>query len=226
MWWKGLFLFFFPSSCLTCGKKLNDHREILCLSCEYDLPRTGYGENPDNPVNQVFWGRVPVENATSLLRFEKGSVYQGLLHDLKYRGNKEAGLYLGRLLGLEIKGTAFAQCRMIIPVPLHRKRFIERGYNQSEVISKGISQITGIPLNGQILKRTHFHSSQTILGRLERYENVSRDFALASWNPEIHGLTVLLVDDVVTTGATLEACAGLLIEKLKLKVYIATVFCA
>ena len=130
-WIHDLFLLFFPSNCLICGKRLPEPAVILCLECELGMPRTSYGDRPDNPVSKTFWGRVPVESGTSLFRFEKGSSYQALLHDLKYRGNKKAGQYMGRLLGQAINKTVFSQCDLMVPVPLHRKRERARGYNQS-----------------------------------------------------------------------------------------------
>lgn len=226
MWWKELGLFIFPSYCITCGRKLSSQKEVLCLNCEYDLPRTGFGTDPDNPVNQLFWGRIPVENATSLLRFQKGSTYQSLLHDLKYKGNQQAGLFLGHLLGREIRQSSMANCQLIVPVPVHRKRMLQRGYNQSEVIARGVSRVCGIPVETRLLIRRSFKSSQTRLGRFERYENVKHDFGIHPKAPGLSGNRVLLLDDVVTTGATLEACGRLLLEKLKCKVYIATVSCA
>jgi len=168
-WLRDLLLLLFPVNCLVCGKALGSPRGVLCLECEYKLPRTGYGDNPENPISQLFWGRVRVEAGTSLFRFEKGSDYQVLLHELKYRGNKKVGVYLGRLLGSSLKETSFARCDIIIPVPLHRKRLRERGYNQSELIGAGISEVLGIPVENGVLKRSKHINTQTLMGRLERF---------------------------------------------------------
>jgi len=164
--------------------------------------------------------------ATSLFRFEKGSSYQALLHDLKYRGNRKAGLYMGRLLGQELKHTIFAECDLIIPVPQHRKRLRKRGYNQSEIIARGVSEVMNIPLERNLLKRTEHHSSQTSMGRYERYKNVYGNFKLTTYNPEANRKKILLIDDVVTTGATLEACSEVILSGYSSSVYIATVCCA
>jgi ComF family protein len=225
-WLQDLLMFFFPVHCPVCGKSLQHPGEVLCLGCEYRMPRTGFRDDPENPVSMIFWGRVPVECGTSLFRFEKGSSYQALLHELKYRGNRRSGLYLGRLLGAELKQTSFSTCSLIIPVPLHRKRYRERGYNQSELIGRGMSEVMGIPMATDVLVRTGQHDSQTTMGRLDRFRNVSGNFRLSSHPPDLSGKMVLLVDDVVTTGATLEACCRALLDSFSCGIYIATVCCA
>ena len=219
-------LFFFPVNCLVCGKRLSSPCEILCFTCECLMPKTGFGEKEDNPVSQTFWGRVPVVRATSLFRFEKGSAYQELLHDLKYRGNRNAGLYLGRLLGHELKPTVFAQCDLLVPVPLHPGRLRQRGYNQSEIIARGCAEILGIPVMTKLIIRRGRHRSQTSMGRQERFENVFEEFTLCKRPRDINGLKVLLIDDVITTGATLEACSRVLFTHFTCQVYVATVSCA
>ena len=226
MWLSDLFMFFFPANCLVCGKKLHSPGGVLCLPCEYNLPRTGYRDSLNNPVNQVFWGRVPVEMGTSLFRFEKGSDYQTLLHDLKYRGNRLVGYYLGRLLGHELASSSFASCDLMVPVPLHPRKLRQRGYNQSEVIARGTSEVTGIPVETGLLERAVHQRSQTSLGRYARYENVSGNFRLTRHPPDVNGKKILLIDDVVTTGSTLEACSLELLKSFRCLIYIATVSCA
>lgn len=221
-----VWMLFFPSNCLVCGKRLSAPRDVLCFKCEYLMPKTGYGGREDNPVSRTFWGRVPVLCGTSLFRFEKGSAYQVLLHELKYRGNVKAGLYLGRLLGQELVSTSYSKCDLLLPVPLHPGRLRQRGYNQSEIIARGVSDITGIPVvTGQIIRRGR-HRSQTSMGRNERFENVFEEFSLGKKPMNINGLKVLIVDDVITTGATLEACSRLLLSHFTCLVYVATVSCA
>ena len=219
-------MLFFPVNCLLCSKRLPAPGEVICLSCEQKIPRTGYTSLPKNPVHMGFWGRVPVEHSTSLFRFEKGSSYQSLLHDLKYRGNRRVGLYLGRLLGHDLKNASYAFCDVIVPVPLHRKRFRQRGYNQSEIISMGVSEIINIPVEPNLLMRNIHKGSQTFMGRYERFENVSGSFGIAKKAPPMNGKKILLIDDVVTTGATLEACCQILYRQYSCQVYIATVCCA
>ncbi len=225
-WLLDLLMFFFPVNCLICSKRLVSPGGILCLKCEYHMPRTAYRDRMDNPVSKLFWGRVPVEMGTSLLRFEKGSAYQTLLHNLKYKGNRKVGLHLGRLLGHELKRTSISSCDLLIPVPIHQKRLRERGYNQSEIIACGTSEILGIPVVSNLLRRTSQQHSQTSMGRYERFKNVSDNFKLARNPPDINGKRILLIDDVVTTGATLEACCQILFSHYKCMVYIATVSCA
>ena len=225
-WLLDLLMFFFPVNCLVCGKRLTSPSCVLCLECEFKMPRTRYGDRLDNPVSKIFWGRVPVEMATSLFRFEKGSAYQSLLHDLKYRGNRKAGLYMGRLLGHALKYSSFAACDLLIPVPLHRRRLRERGFNQSEIIARGASGVLEIPVEDNLLLRSLKHDSQTSMGRIDRFENVSGNFILAPYSPDITGKKILLIDDVITTGATLEACSTVILDRFKCLVYIATVSCA
>ncbi len=222
-WLIDLLLLFFPSNCLVCGKRLDLPDDILCYVCEIKMPRTGFRDCVKNPVSIIFWGRARVMAGTSLFRFEKGSAYQTLLHDLKYRGNKRAGFYLGRLLGQEIKHTSLSDCDLMIPVPLHRRRLRQRGYNQSEIVARGASLITGIPVAARLIKRYRYQSSQTSMNRQERFENMARAFTLCDYTTDLHEKKILLIDDIVTTGATLEACSQLLISKFNCIIYIATV---
>lgn len=223
---KELLSFFFPVNCPVCGKLMSGTGVSLCARCEYHMPRTGYIRQPDNPVSRLFWGRAPVQEGTALFRFEKGSPYQRLLHDLKYRGNREMGLYLGRLLGRSIEETVYATCELLIPVPIHRRRLRERGYNQSSLVARGVSEITGIPLREGILLRIRSHPSQTSKGKYDRYVNVRDDFQLSRDPPDLNGSKILLIDDVVTTGATLETCATVLSKQYDCLLYAATVSCA
>jgi len=226
MWFNDFITMFFPTNCLICGKRLPSPREVVCLTCEQRMPVTGYTQKPGNTVEMGFWGRVPVEQCTSLFRFEKGSSYQSLLHNLKYRGNRKTGLYLGHLLGYELKHSPYVGCDLIVPVPIHKKRLRQRGYNQSEIIAKGASEIMEIPVEANLLIRKDHQDSQTSMGRYERFENVSGSFQIATKAPDINRKKILLIDDVVTTGATLEACCQALFRKYACLIYIATVCCA
>lgn len=223
MWWSDLMLYFFPALCLVCDKRLSKPGEILCLECEYKLPKTGFRDSVNNPVNQAFWGRVPTEMGTSLFHFEKGSPYQSLLHELKYRGNQGAGLYLGRMLGQDLLHTSFSECDILVPVPIHKKRLKKRGYNQSEVIARGTSEITRIPVVSSLLMRSTHRPSQTSMGRYERYQNIQGNFRISPSAPDVTGMKILLIDDVMTTGSTLEACSIELLRNFSCRVYIATV---
>lgn len=218
--------FFFPLYCPVCGNIVSTREQQLCITCELYIPRAAFRDPCDNPVAQIFWGRVNIEAATSLFRFEKGSRYQKLLHVLKYQGDHKMGIYLGKLLGNEIKAVFPIQCDYIVPVPLHPKKQKKRGYNQSEIISKGVSMTTGIPVRSDLLFRRGYTSSQTRKSRYERYENVEKVFCLDAGKLEGLACSILLIDDVVTTGSTLEACAAVLLEIPGIQVYVATVACA
>ena len=215
----------YPNLCAACGRALIGKEYVCCMSCLYHLPRTGYWKKPDNPLEQLFWGRVPVEHACALFFFEKGSRYRKLLHRLKYNGRPEIGVLLGRELGRELKNTLHYQCvNTIIPVPLHPKRQRRRGYNQSERIAAGIAQVTGWEVNNSALVRMRFTETQTHKSRQERWENVSEAFALKD-AATLTGRHVLLVDDVLTTGATLEACILQLKKAPDCKISVATLAC-
>ncbi|MFZ5939091.1 MAG: ComF family protein [Bacteroidota bacterium] len=218
--------FFFPENCPVCGSLLPRPEMVICLDCERGLPRTYYSRMPDNPVARVFWGRVQVEAATSLFRFEKGSRYQKLVHRLKYQGEQEIGLFLGKLLGEDLCGTTFSSAEVIVPVPLHPDKLRIRGYNQSELISRGVSLVTGIPVDAELLKKTEHTDTQTRRSRYDRFTNVEGKFRPGDHAAQYTGKKLLLVDDVVTTGATLEACVIPLTGELQAMVFIATVGCA
>lgn len=225
-WFYDVISFFFPVYCPVCGETISVRNQLICLHCELNMPRAGFTDPGDNPVAQLFWGRVKVEAATSFFKFEKGSHYQKLLHLLKYKGDKTMGIYLGKLLGIELKNSVFSQCDYIAPVPLHPKKERKRGYNQSEIIAKGVSFVTGIPVRPDLLFRDTFTTTQTRKSRFERFQNVENVFRFESMNIEESHNSILLIDDVVTTGSTLEACAVSLLKKKGIKVYIATVACA
>ncbi len=219
---KDLGLFLFPSFCLLCSARLYDVHSVLCFHCESRLPRNRFTDLENNPVSQIFWGRVPVRMATSLFRFEKKSPYQALLHELKYKGNRKAGFYLGTLMGHMLKGSAFAECDLIIPVPLHKKKRRKRGYNQSELLARGSARVLDLPVETRCLEKTKFIPSQTNLGRYERFENVNQTFRLSDRATDLNGKKIILIDDVVTTGATLESCCETLLEQFDCELFIAT----
>jgi len=187
------------------------------------MPFTRFSDGADNPVSTTFWGRVPVEAGFSLFHFEKGSAYQVLLHDLKYRGNRKAGYYLGRLMGQALLHASFPPCDLLIPVPLHPGRLRKRGYNQSEIIARGCSEILKIPVETRLLVRSGRHRSQTGKNRQERFENVSEEFSAGKSSINLDGLKVLLLDDVITTGATLEACCRALLSEHNCQICVAAV---
>ena len=218
-----MLLLFFPTVCLICGKRISSPYAVLCFGCELNIPRTGFPDDEDNPVSRIFWGRVPVSAATSMFLFEKGSACQALLHDLKYRGNRKAGTYLGRLLGRQLRAGVFSDCDLMVPVPLHKKKLRRRGYNQSELIARGVSDTTGIPVVSDLLRRTEYQQSQTSMNREERFENMATAFSCFKTSMDLDDKKILIIDDTITTGATLEACSTVLLHHFKCSVYIATV---
>ena len=210
-----------PDLCVACETPLVRSEKVICLKCRYDMPRTRFDSYRDNPVARLFWGRVPVENAGSYFKYQSGSRFQCLIHDLKYRGRKDIGRELGRLMGIEFQGSAFSCTDIIIPVPLHRKKQSQRGYNQCDPICEGLSGALDIPFSTEMLERPAESSSQTSKSRFKRWVNVEGIFRVK--DPDIlAGQHVLLADDVVTTGSTLEACANKILEIEGTKVSIAT----
>jgi len=213
---------FYPRLCAGCNTSLVKGEDVLCLNCIADLPRTNYHLYPDNPVFQQFIGRAHVELATSFCRFDKGGRLQHLLHQLKYKGKLEVGQKMGILLGSDlIKCYDYRSIDAIVPVPLHPKKERKRGFNQSLEICLGISEAMDRPVLPGNLIRKVYSDTQTRKGRFERWENVSGIFTVKN-STALAGKHLLLVDDVVTTGATLEACCIPLLEIPGVRVSIAT----
>lgn len=217
---------FYPRLCAGCQTSLVRGEKVICLGCLADLPKTGFEKIPDNPVAQLFWGRAEICLATSFCTFDKGGIVQHLMHQLKYKNAREIGEKLGLIFGIDLKkAIPYQDIEILVPVPLHPKREHKRGYNQSSVIAGGISQAMGIACSTGNLVRNHYSATQTNKGRYERWENVKELFAVKY--PELFaGKHLLLIDDVVTTGATLEACAQVLLKIPGTKVSIATIACA
>ena len=222
LWIPDLINLFFPRICNACKEPLMDQENVMCMSCSLRLPQTNFHLRQDNPVAMVFWGRVRMEAATSFLFFNKGGRVQQLMHALKYRGNRKVGIHLGRLFGMVLTDAeTFRETDLIIPVPLHPRKLHKRGYNQSEVIGQGLSLTMDKPLNTQSLSRIVHTASQTRKSRYSRWENV-KDVFRVDHPEQVAGRHVLLIDDVLTTGATLEACASKLLEVENTKVSMAT----
>ena len=220
-WLKSFFELFYPNLCLICGESLVTGEIQLCLKCQSQIPKTNYHLLPENPVEKRFWGKVPVANASSYFFFQKGSDFQKLIHELKYRGNREIGTILGKYAAVDLlENPEYHDVDWIVPVPLHPKKLAKRGYNQSEMICNGISVILEKPVNTSNLVRVQENTTQTKKSVYERYENTQGIFHLT--NPEeFRDKHILLVDDVLTTGSTLEACIQtlLLAENCKVSVF-------
>lgn len=218
----GLAHLLFPQLCAGCRRPLLAEERLLCLGCARHLPRTGYHTLPDNDTALRFAGRVPFERATSFAHFTDGGLLQHLLHRMKYGRRTDVAVALGRLFGQELHGAGWMQgIDAIIPVPLHPRKEAKRGYNQSERLAAGLSDATGVPVRSHALRRTRFTESQTQKTRAERLANVSGAFRVRG-EAALHGKHVLLLDDVLTTGATMEACAAALLRVPGLRVSLAT----
>jgi len=210
-WLNDLSRMMFPKNCCSCGISLHKKEEIICLSCLAKLPRTNYHRLKPSPIQKRFDGRIPVDQATSFLSFRRGNQAQKLLHELKYRGRQDIGEFLGGLFGADLAKDGFTTPDVIIPLPLHPAKQALRGYNQCHSISRGIRRYLGgeLLLNG--VRRKVHNQTQTSKTRFERWMNVEQIFEVAEPG-KIIARHVLIIDDVVTTGSTLEACGRKLLE--------------
>lgn len=205
---QSLIYLFSPEVCFLCAEALPTGVQVLCPRCMLLLPYTHYIKQPGNKAEQAFWGRIHIEAAFALLYFDKGGDVQKLIHLLKYKNHPEIGEFLGKLMGQAINKSAWgAQIDFIIPLPLHANKQKKRGYNQSEEIAKGIKLLIEKDVKTDILLRGNFTQTQTRKTRTQRWDNVKEAFTLNE-HTVLAGKNILLVDDVLTTGATLEAAAA------------------
>lgn len=210
----------FPYTCAGCGSGLLDQGAGVCSRCTSDLPVTGYLHLHNNAVEEIFWGRIHLEHAAACCFFNKKSLVQQLMHGIKYQHRQDAALQLGRWMGYQLKQSSwFHETDLILPMPLHQKRKQERGYNQAALLCDGITEITGKQNHPEALLRKSATHTQTKQHRAERWENMRQAFSVT--DPDLlAGKHVLLIDDVVTTGASLEAVAEqlLLVPNLTLSI--------
>lgn len=204
---KDLFYLFYPKTCVICDDRLIENEVTICTLCRHDLPLTNFINYTDNKATQAFYGRILIEKAFSLLFYRKKGSTQKLVHDLKYKGNEEIGVFFGNWLGEILKeNKEFSAIDYIIPVPLHPKKLRERGYNQVTKFGQAISKHLNIDYLENYLVRISSTKTQTFKARFERFNNIDTKFLLTE--PSFFdNKKVLLIDDVITTGATLEACA-------------------
>ena len=216
----------FPRVCAACGSLLLEGEDTVCTTCRFLLPKTGYEMNPENPLAQSFFGQMPFNAVTAEFFFSKSGKVQHLIHGLKYHGCRENGLFLGREIGKSLlKAPDFQGIDYIVPIPLHPKKEKIRGYNQSYVIAEGIRDEMQIPIAEKCLVRNIFTATQTKKSREERWQNVKDIFDVK--NPEkLAGKHILIVDDVLTTGATLMSAGKALMQIEGIKISVATVACA
>ncbi len=220
---KSLLNLFFPKICYACLKLLQDNEATICVDCRHDLPITNFHFNNDESVKKVLYGRVNIENGTSLLRFEKKSNVQRLIHGLKYRGYEDIGFSLGNWLGNELNTIeAYKNIDVVIPVPLHKKKLRERGYNQVTKFGQQIALALNADYFEDVLTKITNTKSQTKKSRFSRWKHSDELFSLNNTNI-INNKHILLVDDIITTGATLEACASVLQQAKNIKISIATI---
>lgn len=212
----------FPHVCEGCGSDLVELNNELCLKCLSSLPETNFHLHQNNPIEKIFWGRLPVTQATAQYYFTKESLMQHLMHQLKYKGNKELGHFLGRLMGNAIATSGrFLSVEALVPLPLFPSRERKRGFNQATILCNGIAEVLQKPVLKEAIKRVTYTDSQTKKGRVERWQNMEGRFELT--DPKIiEGKHILLIDDVITTGATLEASGRELLKAQNVQLSIAT----
>jgi len=213
---------FYPHVCTGCGSDLLQRDNLLCLRCTANLPHTRFAQYADNPIEKIFWGRIPLAAAHSEFYFAKESLIQHLIHRLKYKGDQEIGIYLGKLMGRSLlESNRFKRTDYLIPLPLYPDKEQKRGYNQAAVICSGMSSIMNLPVLSGIVARNRPTETQTKKHRAERWENVAGSFIVKD-KKKLVGKNVLLIDDVITTGATLEACGHAILQIPDVKLSIAT----
>lgn len=216
------FNLFYPNLCVGCYKSLTYKEHILCVTCRHDLPIINIQNFNKNIVTASFYGKIPIEKAVSFLTFRKHGITQKLIHNLKYKNNQQMGVFLGSWFGHTLqKKQFFNSVDFIVPVPLHPKRLKKRGYNQVTLFGKELSNISGITYLPNILTRTTNTKTQTTQKRFERFSNSKTVFHLTD-NKIFENKHILLIDDVITTGATIEACCTELLKTKNIIISIAT----
>jgi len=213
---------FFPKVCYTCNNELLDFENYVCTKCRHNLPITNFHFDNNDAVEKVFYGRVKVENATSLLRFENKGIVQQLIHNLKYKGYEDIGIFLGEWLGNELKTIeTYHDIDIVIPVPLHKNKLKKRGYNQVDKFAQEIAKALAVEYNDKALIKITSTKSQVTKKRLARWQSTTELFAIEHPD-QIQNKHILLVDDIITTGATLEVCINVLKTAKNVKISIAT----
>lgn len=205
--WTRLLDLISPRLCPVCGRRLSVNERVLCAPCHLHLPMTGFHHSPlDNPMARLFWGQFPVERAAALFFYQPHAPLSQLIYDMKYHGRPELGEHVGAITArLFTEAGFFEGVNALVPMPITRRRQWQRGYNQSMEIARGVSSVTHIPVWQHVVSRTHFQESQTRKNAWERLRNVEDAFLLRTPD-KIAGQHIMLIDDIVTTGATIIAC--------------------
>ncbi|MFL1012491.1 ComF family protein [Flavisericum labens] len=220
---KSVVNLFFPKVCFACNNLLNDNEQDICIDCRHDLPVTNFHFDDSEAIKKVLYGRAKIENGTALFRFEKQGKVQKLVHNLKYRGQENIGFFLGNWLGGELKTIeAYNDIDIVIPVPLHQKKLKKRGYNQVTKFGRQIATALNAEYKDDVLIKVTNTKSQTIKSRFSRWDSSNELFAINKPN-SLKNKHILLVDDLITTGATMEACIAVLNKDQNLKISIATI---
>lgn len=208
-WIKDLFDFVFPRHCIVCGDILSSGEVDICINCLVSLPQVDLRQRGE--IEKLFWGIVDIERAASYMYYRKGSPYNRVIHYLKYKERKGVGVRMAQAAAKELLPTGFFDgIELIVPLPLSKKKLRKRGYNQCNYIAQGISDVTGIVIEKSAVERTRANESQTHKNRDERWKNVQGIFAVRNIDV-LRGKHILLVDDVLTTGATLASCASAIV---------------
>jgi len=210
---------FYPTVCAACSNSLYKHESVICNQCYVSLPKSNYHTNPNNPLATIFKGRFPFMEASAFYLFKKKSKVQHLLHQLKYKNRPEIGITVGKWMADELKESNFANADMIVPVPLHPKRQLKRGYNQSTQLANGIGNKLSIPVLEDVLYRKTATKTQTKKGKADRWENVEAIFDIYP-SAQLEGKKIILIDDVITTGSTIESCANAIHKQANVQLYI------
>lgn len=219
---KNLLNIFFPKVCFGCSGFLIDNEEFICTKCRHDLPVTNYHFNEDDTIERIFYGRVKIEQATSLLTFEKKSIVQHLLHNLKYKGHEDIGEFLGKWLGHELSTvSSYKNIDIVIPVPLHKNKLRKRGFNQAAKFGIEIAKALNADYNDNVLIKATNTKTQVFKNRIARWNSNNEIFTIKN-SDFINGKHILLVDDIITTGATIESCANVLNKAQNIKISVAS----
>ena len=220
-WIDPVFWLYFPKNCPACGRPLRLFGANICSRCSQNLPETHFFEAPNNPIEKIFYGRLPISAGAAAWYFHKNSALQALLFQLKYKSNKEVGLFIGKQMGALLAASErFSSIDALVPVPLHPQALSKRGFNQAALICEGIGQVWHKPVLTGAIARTKHTSTQTKQTRAERWDNMENAFTIK--DPiSINGKHLLIIDDVITTGATIEACGKTLLTIKDVRVSVA-----